>query len=69
MRQTNIIYKYNILVSSLKSRENSQEKSMHQTVQFQILKLNDEEYNLKLNLKMAISTVIKYVNYYIILKF
>ena len=37
LRQTNTIYKYNILISSLKSRENIQEKSMRQTVQFQIL--------------------------------
>ena len=71
MSQTNTIYKYNtvnILVSYLKSRESIQENSMRQTEQFQILKfrLNDEEYNLKLNLKMAISTGIEYGKNYII---
>ena len=58
MSQTSIIYKDNIIIISLKGRENLQKKSMPKTVQFQILKfgLKNEEYNLKLNFKMAIST-------------
>ena len=47
MSQTNIIYKYNINVCSLKSREDIQKKSLPKTVRFQIMKKLIEERGIQ----------------------